>query len=407
MQAGNSPCHITFERKNCMTTLAELRQANTPATVNPEIALTKPGYESGAAFEGLQRIGKMFASSALVPNQFRGPQNIGNTCIALEMAFRMQASPMMVFQNMYMVQGKPAWSTQFLIACFNQCGRFSALRYEFEGKEGTDSWGCRASATELATGDKITGTLVTIGIAKKEGWFGKGGSKWQTMPEQMLRYRAAAWFIRSVAPEVAMGMYTADELRDVERAEARQYAQLQPQYVAPVIEEIPAPEPKPAARKRKAAVKKEEEVQPAEEMDRMTPELGTLYDEKLKLIEGTPLNDDGIRLPLWYAKHALQCGDADALRALNADAVADVLALTQGTPIAQLKAQPLQDKQTLLASIANHFNLSAAGVAEQFAASSSGKSAKNEDQFYDYLLSSQTNLIEAIGAAIEAAIEEK
>ena len=386
-----------------MTTLAELRQANTPATVNPEIALAKPGYESGASFESLQRIGKMFASSALVPNQFRGPQNIGNTCIALEMAFRMQASPMMVFQNMYMVQGKPAWSTQFLIACFNQCGRFSAIRYEFEGKEGTDSWGCRASATELATGDKITGTLVTIGIAKKEGWFGKGGSKWQTMPEQMLRYRAAAWFIRSVAPEVAMGMYTADELRDVERAEARQYAQPAPQYVAPVIEEIPAPEPKPAApRKRKAAVKKEEEVQPAEEVaEALTPELDALYNEKIELVADTPLNDDGLRLPLAYAKHALQCGTAEALKALNADAVADVLTLTQGTPLAQLKAQPLQDKQTLLASIANHFNLSAAEVAEQFAASSSGKSAKNEDQFYDYLLSSQTNLIESLQAALE------
>ena len=387
-----------------MTTLAELRQANTPATVNPEIALTKPGYESGAAFEGLQRIGKMFASSALVPNQFRGPQNIGNTCIALEMAFRMQASPMMVFQNMYMVQGKPAWSTQFLIACFNQCGRFSAIRYEFEGKEGTDSWGCRASATELATGDKITGTLVTIGIAKKEGWFGKGGSKWQTMPEQMLRYRAAAWFIRSVAPEVAMGMYTADELRDVERAEARQYAQPAPQYVAPVIEEIPAPEPKPAApRKRKAAVKKEEEVQPAEEvLEAVDPELDALRTKADKLLEGTPLDGEfGLALSLAYAKHALQCGDEEALRAFNADAVADVLALTQGTPLAQLKAQPLQDKQTLLASIANHFNLSAAEVAEQFAASSSGKSAKDEDQFYDYLLSSQTNLIESLQAALE------
>lgn len=250
-----------------MTTLSELKKANTPATVAPEVALAKPGYDSAAAFEGLQRIGKMFASSTLVPAQFRGMQNIGNTCIALEMALRMQASPMMVLQNMYMVQGKPGWSTQFLIACFNQTGRFSALRYEFEGQPNTDGWGCRASATDLSTGEKITGTLVTMAIAKKEGWYGKSGSKWQTMPEQMLRYRAAAWFIRSVAPEVAMGMYTVDELRDIERVENSYTSPAQPE-VAPV----PAETEQPKKRGRKPKVQPEQEqIEEAEEIVQTAP----------------------------------------------------------------------------------------------------------------------------------------
>lgn len=250
-----------------MTTLSELKKANTPATVAPEVALAKPGYDSAAAFEGLQRIGKMFASSTLVPAQFRGMQNIGNACIALEMALRMQASPMMVLQNMYMVQGKPGWSTQFLIACFNQTGRFSALRYEFEGQPNTDGWGCRASATDLSTGEKITGTLVTMAIAKKEGWYGKSGSKWQTMPEQMLRYRAAAWFIRSVAPEVAMGMYTVDELRDIERVENSYTPHAQPE-VAPA----PAETEQPKKRGRKPKVQPEQEqIEEAEEIVQTAP----------------------------------------------------------------------------------------------------------------------------------------
>lgn len=235
-----------------MATLSELRQANTPAVQNPEVALAKPGYDSAASFEGLQRIGKMFASSTMVPAQFRGMQNIGNTCIALEMALRMKASPMMVLQNMYMVQGKPGWSTQFLIACFNQTGRFSSIRYEFEGQPGTDSWGCRATATELSTGEKVQGTLVTMAIAKREGWYGKSGSKWQTMPEQMLRYRAAAWLIRSVAPEVAMGMYTVDELRDIERDERQAVqVQAQPVQVEPEPEHV---QPKKRGRKPKAEI---------------------------------------------------------------------------------------------------------------------------------------------------------
>lgn len=381
-----------------MTTLAELRQANTPAPVNTEIALSKPGYDSGASFENLQRIGKMFASSALVPTQFRGPQNISNACIALEMALRMQASPMMVFQNMYMVQGKPGWSTQFLIACFNQTGRFSTLRYEFEGKEGTDGWGCRACATELATNEKISGALVTIAIAKKEGWYGKSGSKWQTMPEQMLRYRAAAWFIRSVAPEVAMGMYTADELRDVERAEARQYAQPAPQYAAPVIEEIPAPEPAPAPapRKRKAPVKKEAEpVEVAQEVASAPAE-----DKAWALIEGTPL--ESIELPLAYVQCTLQCDRTKALDAVNADAVADIIELTKGTPYPQLKGMPLPAKTDLLAALTKPLGISPVKVASAFKTMASGKGAKNEDQFYDYLLSSQTNLIEAFELALNS-----
>lgn len=248
-----------------MTTLADLKKANTPATttVFPEIALVKPGYESNAAFTALQRIGKMFAMSNLVPAQFQGEANIGNTSIALEMALRMKASPMMVLQNMYMVYGKPGWSTQFLIACFNQTGRFSSLRYEFEGQPNTDGWGCRATATELSTGEKVTGTLVTIGIAKQEGWYGKSGSKWQTMPEQMLRYRAAAWFIRSVAPEVAMGMYTVDELRDIEKQE-RQYVPVQP-----TAQPMPEPEPeqpKKRGRKPKAESAAPEQVEEAVEV---------------------------------------------------------------------------------------------------------------------------------------------
>ena len=36
------------------------------------------------------------------------------------------------------------------------------------------------------------------------------------MPDQMLRYRAAAWLIRTTAPEISMGLPTADEAIDVE-----------------------------------------------------------------------------------------------------------------------------------------------------------------------------------------------
>lgn len=173
-------------------------------------------FNSVASFELLQRQAKMFNESSLVPDNFRGPQNFGNACIALEMAVRINASPLMVMQNLYVVYGNPSWSSKFLIATFNQCGRFEAIKYKETGKKGTDSQGIIAYTREKGSDEIIAGPEVTIAIAKAEGWYDKKGSKWKTMPDQMLRYRAAAWLIRTTAPEISMGLQTADEIIDVE-----------------------------------------------------------------------------------------------------------------------------------------------------------------------------------------------
>lgn len=195
------------------TSLAALRQGN----ASQENVVC--GFDTVAGFEAIQRMANLFSASSIVPDTYRSKgQNDytskGNCVIALDMALRMGANPLMVMQNLYVVHGRPAWSAQFLIATLNKSGKFSALRYVFQGTEGKDDWGCRACATELATGEKLQGPLITIGLAKKEGWYGKPGSKWQSMPELMLQYRAAAWFVRAYAPEIAMGLKTAEEMQD-------------------------------------------------------------------------------------------------------------------------------------------------------------------------------------------------
>jgi hypothetical protein len=128
------------------------------------------------------------------------------------MAERMGADILMVMQNLYIVHGRPGWSAQFLIACFNSCGRFTAIKYAFGG-EG-DDYGCIAYATELSSGERIEGVRVTIGMAKAEGWSTKNGSKWKTMPDLMLRYRSATFLIRCTAPEIGLGLQTAEEITD-------------------------------------------------------------------------------------------------------------------------------------------------------------------------------------------------
>ncbi len=180
-----------------------------------------PGFTTQDGFELAQRAAKLLAQSSLVPKEYQG--NIPNCVIALNMSARMNADPLMVMQNLYIVHGRPGWSSQFLISTFNTSGRFSALRYEWVGKQGTDDYGCRAWAIEKETGERLEGSTITIDLAKQEGWYGKNGSKWQTMPQQMLMYRAAAWFIRAYAPELAMGMHTADEIIDTVELREDQY----------------------------------------------------------------------------------------------------------------------------------------------------------------------------------------
>lgn len=159
-------------------------------------------------FELVQRQAKALSLSTMIPKDYQN--NIPNTLVALEMAQRLGASPLMVMQNLHIIHGRPSWSSTFIIAALNSCGRFTALRFEME----TDK--CRAVSTEHATGHDLYGPWVTMEMAKAEGWLSKTGSKWKTMPELMLRYRAAAFFGRLYAPEIMMGMHTEFEVQDMQ-----------------------------------------------------------------------------------------------------------------------------------------------------------------------------------------------
>lgn len=176
--------------------------------------LVKHGFFNNVqGFELIQRIAKSFASSELVPAMYQG--NIANCVIALDMADRIGTSPLSVMQSMYIVHGQPSWSSKFLIATINACGRYSSLRYEWKGKPGTNDYGCRAWAIEKDTGQRLEGVWVTWAMVKEEGWEQKKGSKWKTMPDQMFMYRAAAFWQRTYAPELAMGLTTVEEANDV------------------------------------------------------------------------------------------------------------------------------------------------------------------------------------------------
>ena len=241
---------------NAHTSLAEMKS---PAPREMNMPAVAPGFGSLQSFELMQRAAKLLSSSTLVPAAYRNftekklqgggfeyienPNALANCVVALNMSQRMGADALMVMQNLYIVEGRPSWSSQWIIAAINGCGRFSPLRFDLkdlgmkEVEYTTSKWvknsygknekvetankakvqnlECIAWAIEKETGARIDSPKVSIEMAIKEGWYGKNGSKWQTMPEVMLRYRTASFFGKLYAPELLMGLQSAEEVHDI------------------------------------------------------------------------------------------------------------------------------------------------------------------------------------------------
>lgn len=227
--------------------LPAIQQAQTPATFN---------FFDPVQFETMQRVCKLFSSSELVPDMYKtnltpdkdgkptNPENkaMANCMIAIEMAQRIGASPLMIMQNMVIIYGRPSWSSKFLVATVNTCGRFEPLKYkitnlgkvgkvpytdyvwdgkkkapvtkEFDGTQ-IDNLQCIAYTTAKGSEDVLESAPIDIRLAIQEGWYTKSGSKWQTMTRQMLMYRTASFWTNAYAPELSMGMKTDDEIRDI------------------------------------------------------------------------------------------------------------------------------------------------------------------------------------------------
>ena len=129
----------------------------------------------------------------------------------------MNAVPWQVATSIFFVHGRPSFKTNYLVARLNSSNVLRGrLNYKEIGKPGTDSYGKYAWGIESQTGEELTGPEVTLQLAKAEGWYDRKGSKWRTMPGLMLQYRAASFWINTHAPEIAMGMTTYEELKDVE-----------------------------------------------------------------------------------------------------------------------------------------------------------------------------------------------
>ena len=168
-------------------------------------------YQNQNSFEFAQRQAKSLCQSQLVPTQYQGQNGLPNCLVALEMSKRMNLSPLVVMQNLNVIHGRPTWSAQFITSNIMGCGRFKNFDYIVQGKD--ESLVVQCQATRVEDNKLIKGTAVSMRMARQEGW--TKNPKYSSMPELMLRNRAATFFGRQYIPDLLLGVQTSEEVIDI------------------------------------------------------------------------------------------------------------------------------------------------------------------------------------------------
>ena len=192
---------------------------------NPQANLTTTAslFDSMDAFRDAYKIAEILCQTQLIPTNFqRKPADV---LVALDYSRRLGVPPTAILPHLYVINGRPAMSAQMMIGLVNRSGVFSRIQWE-EKVDGVIEWSrdgikqsrhniaARAYFTELSTNEKFYSPWIDLKLALSSGWLTKTGSKWLEMPTIMARYRSASVLIKSVCPELALGMDFADELSD-------------------------------------------------------------------------------------------------------------------------------------------------------------------------------------------------
>lgn len=192
-------------------------------------------------FDIIQKAADNLSKCTYLPDSLKGKVN--DCSILIELSILSQIPAFLLAQEVYVVHNRFSFSSKFIIGQIRK--RFPTFDWEMSGEIGDmgevrrvqkkDAQGnpvkdfkgnpiydneivsqgrtCLAYAIDK-DGRRIDGIPVSMGMAKAEGWYDKSGSKWQTMPEAMLRYRAASFFKNFVCPDVVMGIKSVEEIVD-------------------------------------------------------------------------------------------------------------------------------------------------------------------------------------------------
>lgn len=202
------------EKRNALDEAAAMIPQDLVPMNSPMATILNP-----VLYKHLMTVAAQFSQTQLIPKHF---QNHPEDCfVALHMAHRLGADPIMVLQNLYVVHGTPGWSAKFIIAQANMSRVFSTrIKFRHEGDELMDVSKSTLKVTAYATMNDGSGDVVeataSMDMARAEGW--SNNPKYKGLQRQMLSYRAATLLVRLYAPEVLMGVPVVDELEDIDAA---------------------------------------------------------------------------------------------------------------------------------------------------------------------------------------------
>lgn len=191
-----------------------ITEENSLQVIEPKIRNTDiTMWNDTETFSKAWKMAQVLAGTEIIPQAYKG--KVGDCIVAIDIANRMGLAPIAVMQNSQIVRGNFSWKGTACKAMIDSCGKYKSTRYVEVGERGKDNWGFYLEATDK-DGNIIKGVTVDMAMAKAEKWYDKDGSKWKTMGELMLKYRASAFFMRTECASLAMGFLTVEEQEDLE-----------------------------------------------------------------------------------------------------------------------------------------------------------------------------------------------
>lgn len=168
-------------------------------------------YSSSDTLRVARNFAQDLAKSTMIPLQYQN--NYANCLVALEYANRTGQSPLQVMQSLNVIQGRPSWDSKALIGMINTSGKYDEdLHFTYGKDDKGEIISCFAWTRK--NGEVVEGIPYTMEKAKKEGLLNKNNSFWNKDHVLMLTYRAVSRFASINCPEITLGLYTTEEVRD-------------------------------------------------------------------------------------------------------------------------------------------------------------------------------------------------
>jgi hypothetical protein len=233
-----------------------------PAIARPPIAAgARPVGIVPTTFDEVKRIAAMAVEAGLAGKEDDKSVAVAQAGMRIMKGLELGMTPTMALDCIAIVNGRTCVWGKAIPALIR--GRSHKIEEWETGTRMADDWTFHCKITRGDTGEVTSHSFSVLDAKQARLWspdakvkrFKKGGgesfmvdndSPWHRFPQRMLLHRARGYSAADGAPEALLGMYTAEEMQDLERAEREIQEEERGQLVAPpppLAESEPTPPP--------------------------------------------------------------------------------------------------------------------------------------------------------------------